>query len=132
MLGLSKFARLTVLLAKRLQQQQRLAAQILDVFVEHVMPHGAAVIIEANHLEEGPDAPRHVCHAAHGAFATPGNHHLQVCPQIACMANLLSPPPPPGAPPRYGGMVLAIVFRYHAMFGFVLYACASRAVSLCA
>ena len=77
-LGLSKFARLTVLLAKRLQSQQQLASQILSVFVQHVMPTGAAVIIEASHLEDGPDAPRHVCHAAHGIFRHPGNHHLQV------------------------------------------------------
>ena len=77
-LGLSKFARLTVLLAKRLQSQQQLAAQILSVFVEHVAPHGAAVIIEATHLEHGSDAPRHVSHAVHGIFGQPGDHHLQV------------------------------------------------------
>lgn len=77
-LGLSKFARLTVLLAKRLQSQQQLAAQILSVFVEHVMPHGAAVIIEASHLEQGPDAPKHVSHAVHGTFGHPDDSHLQV------------------------------------------------------
>ncbi len=139
MLGLSKFARLTVLLAKRLQQQQQLAAQILDVFVEHVMPHGAAVIIEATHLEEGPDAPRHVCHAAHGAFAAPGNHHLQVRPGSApawpnfSLWNTPPPRPPPPPPPARGAQWMAhgalpAIMRHLAVYCMLV--CQSR-LSMC-
>ncbi|KAK9833640.1 hypothetical protein WJX74_001340 [Apatococcus lobatus] len=95
-LGLSKFARLTVLLAKRLQSQQQLAAQILSVFVEHVVPHGAAVIIEATHLEHGPDAPRHISHAVHGIFGHQDDHHLQEILALLGIADSASSASMPG------------------------------------
>lgn len=49
-LGLSKFARLTDIFAKRLQVQERLTRQILDCIVEYMHPKGVIVHIEAEHL----------------------------------------------------------------------------------
>jgi GTP cyclohydrolase I len=49
-LGLSKFARLIEVFARRLQVQERLTNQIADALVEHLAPHGVGVIIRARHL----------------------------------------------------------------------------------
>jgi GTP cyclohydrolase IA len=48
--GLSKLARLVDGLARRLQLQERLTAQIADAIVERLEPRGALVVIEAEHL----------------------------------------------------------------------------------
>jgi GTP cyclohydrolase I len=48
--GLSKLARLVDGLARRLQLQERLTAQIADAVVERLEPRGALVVIEAEHL----------------------------------------------------------------------------------
>jgi GTP cyclohydrolase I len=48
--GLSKLARLVEGLARRLQVQERLTAQIADAMVERLEPRGALVVIEAEHL----------------------------------------------------------------------------------
>jgi GTP cyclohydrolase IA len=48
--GLSKLARLVDGLARRLQVQERLTAQIADAMVERLEPRGALVVIEAEHL----------------------------------------------------------------------------------
>jgi GTP cyclohydrolase I len=48
--GLSKLARLVDGLARRLQIQERLTAQIADAMVERLEPRGALVVIEAEHL----------------------------------------------------------------------------------
>lgn len=48
--GLSKFARLVDVLAKRPQVQEKLTQQILTTMVEVVAPLGVMVIIEAEHL----------------------------------------------------------------------------------
>jgi GTP cyclohydrolase I len=48
--GLSKLARLVDGLARQLQVQERLTAQIADQLVEHLEPRGALVVIEAEHL----------------------------------------------------------------------------------
>jgi GTP cyclohydrolase IA len=48
--GLSKLARLVEGLARRLQVQERLTAQIADAMVERLQPRGALVVIEAEHL----------------------------------------------------------------------------------
>jgi GTP cyclohydrolase I len=48
--GLSKLARLVEGLARRLQMQERLTAQIADAMVERLQPRGALVVIEAEHL----------------------------------------------------------------------------------
>ena len=49
-LGLSKFARLVEVFARRLQVQERLTAQVAHALVDALEPHGVAVVIEAEHL----------------------------------------------------------------------------------
>lgn len=48
--GLSKIARVVDCYARRLQVQERLTRQILDVIQETLAPQGVAVVIEAKHL----------------------------------------------------------------------------------
>lgn len=49
-LGLSKFARLIEIFARRLQVQERLTAQIADTLWDHLKPEGVAVVIRARHM----------------------------------------------------------------------------------
>ncbi len=49
-LGLSKFARLVDIYARRLQTQEHLTTQIQDAIQEHLHPVGSIVHIEAEHL----------------------------------------------------------------------------------
>lgn len=49
-LGLSKVARITDILSKKPQLQERLTREIGDALVKGVTPHGTAVLIEAEHL----------------------------------------------------------------------------------
>ena len=48
--GLSKIARTLEVYAKRFQLQERLTAQIADVFMEELKPQGVMVLIEAEHM----------------------------------------------------------------------------------
>lgn len=48
--GLSKIARVVDAYSRRLQVQERLTSQILNVIQEALQPHGVAVVIEASHL----------------------------------------------------------------------------------
>jgi len=48
--GLSKIARVVDCFARRLQVQERMTHQILDVIQETLNPLGVAVVIEAKHL----------------------------------------------------------------------------------
>ena len=48
--GLSKIARTLEVFAKRFQLQERLTAQIADVFMKELKPHGVMVLIEAEHM----------------------------------------------------------------------------------
>ncbi len=48
--GLSKIARIVDVFSRRLQVQERLTHQILMAIHEALSPHGAAVVIEAEHL----------------------------------------------------------------------------------
>lgn len=48
--GLSKIARVVDCFARRLQVQERMTHQILDVIQETLNPQGVAVVIEAKHL----------------------------------------------------------------------------------
>ena len=48
--GLSKFARVVDVFARRLQVQERLTTQILHAIRDSLHPLGAAVVIEASHL----------------------------------------------------------------------------------
>ncbi len=49
-LGLSKFARIVDVFARRMQIQERMTAQIADALVEVLAPQGVAVVTEASHL----------------------------------------------------------------------------------
>lgn len=49
-IGLSKLPRIVDLFARRLQVQERLAAQIADALDEALSPLGVAVVVEARHL----------------------------------------------------------------------------------
>lgn len=49
-LGLSKFARLVDVFARRLQVQERLTQQIAQSIEEHLAPRGVAVVIDAEHM----------------------------------------------------------------------------------
>ena len=49
-LGLSKFARVIDVFARRMQVQERMTSQIADALVEVLEPHGLAVVTEASHL----------------------------------------------------------------------------------
>jgi len=49
-LGLSKFARIVDMYARRLQIQERLATQIADAIERVVEPEGVAVVVEGVHL----------------------------------------------------------------------------------
>lgn len=48
--GLSKLAHVVECFSRRLQVQERLTQQILDVIQETLNPHGVGVVIEAQHL----------------------------------------------------------------------------------
>jgi len=48
--GLSKLARLTDLVSKRFQVQERLTSEIADALVDGLAPVGCGVVIEAEHL----------------------------------------------------------------------------------
>jgi GTP cyclohydrolase I len=49
-LGLSKLARVVELFARDLQVQERLTKQVADWLLEHLVPRGVGVVIEAEHL----------------------------------------------------------------------------------
>ncbi|HET9027873.1 MAG TPA: GTP cyclohydrolase I FolE [Trueperaceae bacterium] len=49
-LGLSKFARVVDVFARRLQLQERLTSQVADALMEVLQPRGLAVVTEASHL----------------------------------------------------------------------------------
>lgn len=48
--GLSKLARTVEIYAKRLQIQERMTGQIADAVMEHLLPKGAMVVLEAEHM----------------------------------------------------------------------------------
>lgn len=48
--GLSKIPRIIDVFARRLQVQERLTQQIVDVIQKTLNPHGVAVVIEARHM----------------------------------------------------------------------------------
>jgi GTP cyclohydrolase I len=50
LLGISKLVRVVDLFAQRLQVQERLTKQIADTIMKVAKPHGAMVVIEAEHL----------------------------------------------------------------------------------
>ncbi len=48
--GLSKLARTVETFARRLQLQEQLTAQIADALMDYLMPQGAIVLLEAEHM----------------------------------------------------------------------------------
>ena len=51
---------------------------------DQLSPEGAAVLVEAKHMAEGPDAPLHLTSAAHGVFAEPNSTRATVrCLDVA-------------------------------------------------
>jgi GTP cyclohydrolase I len=48
--GLSKLARLVEVYARRLQVQENMTQQVIDAINEELEPHGAAVMLEAEHM----------------------------------------------------------------------------------
>ncbi len=48
--GLSKLARTVEVFARRLQLQEQLTAQIADALMEYLVPQGAIVMLEAEHM----------------------------------------------------------------------------------
>lgn len=48
--GLSKLARLVEIYARRPQVQERLTTQVAEALMSHLHPHGAIVVVEAEHL----------------------------------------------------------------------------------
>ena len=49
-LGLSKFARLVEIFARRLQIQEQMTEQIADALDKYLEPHGVIVVVEGQHL----------------------------------------------------------------------------------
>ncbi|MFA5594849.1 MAG: GTP cyclohydrolase I FolE [Trueperaceae bacterium] len=49
-LGLSKFARVVDVFARRLQLQERMTSQVADALVQVLQPRGLAVVTEASHM----------------------------------------------------------------------------------
>lgn len=80
--GLSKLARTVEVFARRPQLQERMNAQIADALMEHLVPRGALVVVEAEHMcmkmrgvrKENP-VMRTV--AARGLFATDSGLRLE-------------------------------------------------------
>lgn len=50
LLGISKLVRVVEAFSRRLQLQERLSKQIVDTIMEVAKPHGAMVVVEAEHL----------------------------------------------------------------------------------
>lgn len=72
--GISKLARTVEVYAKRLQIQEQLTAQIADAIMEYMVPRGAMVMIEAEHMcmtMRGVKKPgsRTVTYVARGVFS---------------------------------------------------------------
>jgi GTP cyclohydrolase I len=63
--GLSKLARLVEVYARRLQVQENMTQQVIDAINEELEPHGAAVMLEAEHMCMSMRGVR-----AHGAVTT--------------------------------------------------------------
>ena len=81
--GLSKLAKAVEVLAKRLQVQERLTAQLADLIMDRLKPKGAMVIIDAEHLclsMRGIKKPgsRTVTSAVRGIFRTKQSTRLEL------------------------------------------------------
>ncbi|NQT79853.1 MAG: GTP cyclohydrolase I FolE [Candidatus Aminicenantes bacterium] len=73
--GLSKIARVVDIFSRRLQVQERLTKQIADLIMEHLIPLGVMVVIEAEHMcmsMRGAKKPKSltITSALRGSFRT--------------------------------------------------------------
>lgn len=84
-LGLSKFARLVDIFAKRLQVQERLTTLICDAIVEHLEPRGVGVVLECRHLCMESRGAR-----ARGSITTTSALHGAIKADPAARAEFLS------------------------------------------
>ncbi|KAG2432468.1 hypothetical protein HXX76_008813 [Chlamydomonas incerta] len=76
-LGLSKLARLTKQYAKRLQTQERLAAEVAHALQQSLECHGVAVVLQARHLSNAAAPAQRTSACVSGVFATKGSSHLE-------------------------------------------------------
>eukprot|EP00963_Diacronema_lutheri_P004011 scaffold308_cov327-Pavlova_lutheri.AAC.44 len=78
--GLSKFARIVEVFARRLQRQQKLTDEVAQAIFEEVKPHGVAVVIQGHHMVDGSDAPLRTTSAALGSLLpTNGKYWDEFC-----------------------------------------------------
>lgn len=71
-LGLSKLARICKVFARRLQNQQRFTDQVLEGLTSVIGALGAAVVVQARHLADGPTAVPRVTFATSGTYSQKG------------------------------------------------------------
>lgn len=83
--GLSKMNRLVDVFARRLQVQERLTAQILETFCNHLEPLGAGIVVRARHLCM---ESRGVCHQ--GCVTTTSAFNGVIKEQVAARAEFFS------------------------------------------
>ncbi|KXZ41850.1 hypothetical protein GPECTOR_262g668 [Gonium pectorale] len=76
-LGLSKLARLTKQYAKRLQSQERLAAEIALALQQSLECHGVAVVLQARHLCNSAPPEERTVGVVSGVFADPCSAPLE-------------------------------------------------------
>uniref|UniRef100_A0A7S3R2M8 GTP cyclohydrolase 1 n=1 Tax=Dunaliella tertiolecta TaxID=3047 RepID=A0A7S3R2M8_DUNTE len=106
-IGLSKLARLTKLMAKRLLTQERLGIDLTLALQQHMACQGVAVVIVATHLAlAGPAPPEEQATVSvSGCFAGEHSTHLMMLMDMLNMPDLptsavhLSPCPSNPAPP---------------------------------
>lgn len=71
-LGLSKLARIVKAFARRLQSQPRFTEQVLHALAAGIGAQGAAVVVQARHLSDGPDATPRLTVSTSGEFRRKG------------------------------------------------------------
>lgn len=91
-LGLSKMSRLTSIFARRLQTQERLAAEILEALMENIQPEGAAILVEARHLSQDEDGPLVSTADARGCFVGTDSQSWQEFVALLHMRGICVPP----------------------------------------
>lgn len=78
-LGLSKMARVTRRLSKRVQTQAQLGCDIAAALQAHLDCDGVAVVLQASHMgHSGPCVEQRTTACVGGSFREEGMHQLQV------------------------------------------------------
>ncbi|KAG2454032.1 hypothetical protein HYH02_001073 [Chlamydomonas schloesseri] len=89
-LGLSKLARLTKQYAKRLQTQERLAAEVAHALQQSLECYGVAVVLQARHLSNAAAPEQRTSACVSGVFASKGSSHLE---ELLSLLDLEDLPP---------------------------------------